>query len=110
MAVTFFWLRRLRSAIAQNNGMLLRNNLQLGKLKLSQGYGWVTCKTKNSSSTPILMHSAPPNSGLSELLDCTRARKTDFKFVMCEHKFLMSLGVCCNNLLEFLKLCECRRS
>ena len=58
MAVTFFWLRRLRSAIAQNDRMQLRNNLQIGKLKLSQGYGWITCKTKNSSSTPILMHSA----------------------------------------------------
>ena len=57
MAVTFFWLRRLRSAIAQNDRMKLRIDLQLAKLKLSQGYGWVTCKTKNSSSTPILMHS-----------------------------------------------------
>ena len=46
------------------------------------------------------------HSGLSELLDCTRARKTDFKFVMCEHKFLMSLGACCNILLEFLESSE----
>ena len=41
--------------------------------------------------------------GHSGLAGCTRARKTDFKFVMWEHKFLMPLGVCCNNLLEFLK-------
>ena len=49
------------------------------------------------------------HSGLSELLDCTRARETDFKFVMWEHKFLMSLDVCCNNLFEFLRLSEFRR-
>ena len=63
MAVTFFWLRRLRSAIAQNDRMKLRIYLQLVKLKLSQGYGWVTFKTKNSSSTPILMHSGVPDHG-----------------------------------------------
>ena len=59
--------------------------------------------------TPPRLLPGGGHSGLSELLDCTRARKTDFKFVMCEHKFLMSLGVCCNNLLEFLKLSEYRR-
>ena len=47
-----------------------------------------------------LTNPPPPHSGL---VGCTRARKTDFKFVMWEHKFLMPLGVCCNNLLEFLK-------
>ena len=35
MAVTFFWSRRLRSAIAQNDRMKLRIDLQLAKLKLS---------------------------------------------------------------------------
>ena len=44
MAVTFFWLRRLRSAIAQNDRMLLRNNLQLAKLKLSLGFAGVLKK------------------------------------------------------------------
>ena len=35
MAVTFFWLRRLSSAIAQNNRMQLRIDLQVDKLQLS---------------------------------------------------------------------------
>ena len=44
MAVTFFWLRRLRSAIAQNDRMKLRIDLQLAKLKLSLGFAGVLKK------------------------------------------------------------------
>ena len=44
MAVTFFWLRRLRSALAQNNRMKLRIDLQLAKLKLSLGFAGVLKK------------------------------------------------------------------
>ena len=44
MAVTFFWLRRLRSAIAQNDRMQLRIVLQLAKLKLSLGFAGVLKK------------------------------------------------------------------
>ena len=41
MAVTFFWLKRLRSAIAQNDRMQLRIDLQLANLKLSLGFAGV---------------------------------------------------------------------
>ena len=81
-------------------GSLLDSRLDPFHLKSNHVKFQLNLLRKGVISQNRILGISPPWAALA---GCTRARKTDFKFVMWEHKFLMSLGACCNNLLEFLK-------